>query len=126
MHPPALIQRLKSIESKLEQMDYEAAQQKARIETPISFDTVRRFVVERLAYLPELARIDPEKAKAAFQKHLALLVLTPVQRETGEVFEVSGTWKLVPELHVMPVVARDGIEPPTPAFSGPRSSATAI
>jgi site-specific DNA recombinase len=120
-HSPALIQRLKSIESKLEQLDYECAQQKTKAESPMSSDVVRSFVTERMAYLPELARKDPEKAKAAFHKHLAPLVLTPVQRETGEVFEVSGTWKLVPELHVMPVVARDGIEPPTPAFSGLRT-----
>ncbi len=44
--------------------------------------------------------------------------MTPVQHDSGPVFEVSGAWKLTPDSNVMPVVARDGIEPPTPAFSG--------
>ena len=119
-HSPALLQRLKSLESRLEQVTRESARQNV-LNADVSSVAIRRFVTERIAFLPKLAKTDPERAKAAFQKHLAPLVLTPVQRESGPVFETSGTWKLVPEV-VMPVVARDGIEPPTPAFSGLRST----
>ena len=78
---------------------------------------------ERLSFLAELAQSDPERAKAAFSKHLPSIVLTPIPRATGPVFEASGSWKLIPEDDAMVVVARDGIEPPTPAFSGQRSAA---
>jgi len=46
----------------------------------------------------------------------------PKQRPEGPAFEVSAAVDLLGEKDVMPVVARDGIEPPTPAFSGPLST----
>ena len=49
----------------------------------------------------------------AFSKHLPAIVLQPVVRETGPVFEVTGSWKVVPEDDAMLVVSRDGIGPPT-------------
>jgi len=53
-----------------------------------------------------------------FAKHLPRVVLNPVEKDGGPVFEVSGSWTLVPHDDALLVVARDGIEPPTPAFSG--------
>jgi hypothetical protein len=50
-------------------------------------------------------------------------VLTPKQRDGEWVYEVTGDWELLPEKKcVILMVARDGIEPPTPAFSGLRST----
>ena len=50
-------------------------------------------------------------------------MLTPGKRDGEEVHEVSGEWELLPEKKcVILLVARDGIEPPTPAFSGLRST----
>ena len=47
------------------------------------------------------------------------LVLTPKETEDGKVYEVTGEWQLLPEKKcVILVVARDGVEPPPPAFSG--------
>ncbi len=120
-HSPILLERLRATESRMEQLERECSLKKDIAHSPISSDKLRSFFVERINQLPDLAKSDPERAKATFQKHLAPLILTPVSKENGDLFEVSGTWKLVPELHVMPVVARDGIEPPTPAFSGPDS-----
>ena len=43
--------------------------------------------------------------------------------EAGEAASPTGAWKLVPDDDdAMVMVARDGIEPPTPAFSGLRST----
>jgi hypothetical protein len=62
--------------------------------------------------LKSLLRCDAPTAEAALAKHIKQSVLTPEDRPTGPVFKVSGG------IDVMPEVARDGIEPPTPAFSG--------
>jgi hypothetical protein len=67
--------------------------------------------LERVSVLAQLAQSDPELAKVAFSKHLASIVLTPTLRDTGPVFEASGSWKLIPEDDALVVVARDGIEP---------------
>ncbi len=62
-------------------------------------------------------------AEAALQKHLPLLFLTPTLREGKALYQVSGRTNLAGDGNrVMQLVARDGIEPPTPAFSGPRST----
>jgi hypothetical protein len=78
--------------------------------------------MEQVGFLPQLAQSDPERAKAALAKHLPSIVLTPSKRETGPVFEVFGSWEIAPMDDAMLMVARDGIEPPTPAFSGLRST----
>ena len=62
-------------------------------------------------------------ARAALQKHIPQLVLTPVEHEGKPVYRVSGEMDISGDAKcVMEVVARDGLEPPTPAFSGPRST----
>ena len=61
------------------------------------------------------------QAKAALMKHIPRLELTPRQTAEGPVFEVSNSLNLgAREEYVMPVVARDAIEPP-PVFLGLRS-----
>ena len=119
---PTLLQKLRSIETHIEEIDRRRDLQRAANREP-SFANLRRFVLERVSFLAELAQSDPERAKAAFSNHPPSVVLTPIPRDTGPVFEVSGSWKLIPEDDAMVVVARDGIEPPTPAFSGQRSAA---
>ena len=57
-------------------------------------------------------------AKAALQTHMGQLILTPKGTQKGPVFGVSGAIDLLGSKDVMLVVARDGIEPPTPAFPG--------
>ena len=55
--------------------------------------------------------------------HVKKLVLTPQLIDGQWVYSVAGEWELLPGSDcVIWVVARDGIEPPTPAFSGPRST----
>ena len=88
-----------------------------------SFEILRKFVIDRLGTLPALIESDPERARLALANHLPAVVLTPAKQETGPVFDVTGSWNLIPQgdaSDAMHVVARDGIEPPTPAFSEPR------
>ena len=66
---------------------------------------------------------DAERCKPILARHIGQLVLNPKETPTGPVYEVSGGLDLLPGGgDVMPVVARDGIEPPTPAFSALRST----
>ena len=68
--------------------------------------------------LCSLLRENIHLAKAELITHVHELVLTPKQTNAGPVYEVTGDWKLLPEKEcVIWLVARDGIEPPTPAFS---------
>ena len=115
-HSPSLLRRLGNVESRLEQLEIQRRQAKNGAREP-SYEGLRRFVRERISFLAELAQSDPERAKVAFSKHLPAIILNPVARETGPVFEVTGSWRLVSGDDAMLMVARDGIEPPTPAFS---------
>ena len=65
---------------------------------------------------------NSSRSKAALAAHLGPLTLTPIQTPSGAVYEVSGGINVRTDTDVMLVVARDGIEPPTPAFSGLRST----
>ena len=63
------------------------------------------------------------RRRGSIGQHVKELVLTPGKRDGEEVYEVSGEWELRREKKcVIFLVARDGIEPPTPAFSGLRST----
>src|SRR6185437_5774953 len=94
-----------------------------RIETykPINVSAtlaeIRDFVYGNVMNLRGLLHEDAGKSKLALARHIGQLVLRPKQTPTGPVYEVSGGVNLLAQ-DVMPVVARDGIEPPTPAFSG--------
>ena len=67
---------------------------------------------------------DVARAKEALAKHVGKLILTPTVRMGRPAYKVSGadTVEGGTEKSRMQVVARDGIEPPTPAFSGLRST----
>jgi site-specific DNA recombinase len=60
------------------------------------------------------------RAKAALTKHVGKLVLTPALRDGRPVYKVTGNVTVAGESEKCrkQLVARDGIEPPTPAFSG--------
>ncbi len=123
---PALLSGLVAVESALAQLD-----QQLKAHCPFDLEgaivEMREVVTKNLMQLRTLVAGDPAFAKSALSKHIKQLVLTPTQLAPGPVFEVSGNVDLVPNddtagSDVMLVVARDGIEPPTPAFSGLRST----
>jgi hypothetical protein len=59
------------------------------------------------------------RAKEALATHIGKLVLTPGTSDGCPVYKVTGNLTFpAPEKCRMLKVARDGIEPPPPAFSG--------
>ncbi len=91
-------------------------------------DGIREQVVKSIRQLGEMLKVeDVSRAKEAIAKHIGKLVLTPVEHDGRPVYKVSGGVSLQPPSADtgkcrMQLVARDGIEPPTPAFSGLRST----
>ena len=116
-HSPAILMKLGDVEAKIAALD-------RRIEAckPVDIGTtvveIREFVYRNLINLKGLLHEDASRSKAAFSRHIGQLVLKPKQTPSGPIYEVSGGLDLLAGSDVMPVVARDGIEPPTPAFSG--------
>jgi site-specific DNA recombinase len=119
-HSPTLLSHLASVEAQLAH-----AGQRIEAQRPVDLSAtvgeIQDFVMKNVMQLRTLLHGDAQIARAALMKHVKKLVLTPEERPSGPVFAVSGGLELLGS-NVMPVVARDGIEPPTPAFSGPRST----
>jgi len=116
-YSPTLLGRLRTVELEINKLETQREEAHAAFREP-SFSSLRRFVMEQVSALPQLAQSDPERAKAALARHLPSIVLTPSERDGRPVFEASGAWEIAPGNDAMLMVARDGIEPPTPAFSG--------
>jgi site-specific DNA recombinase len=115
----SLIDRLQTVEAELKKVERAMSQRPPGL--TITADQIREQVVKALFQLREtLAGSEVEIARAALRKHVGRLVLTPTVKEGRKVFWVSGSISPIPvtENGVMQLVARDGIEPPTPAFSG--------
>ena len=87
---------------------------------------IRDHVTKSLRGLRELLACRGEaevaRAKKAIAGHIGKLTLTPVIRDGRPVYKVTGTVTVQDEKCRMQLVARDGIEPPTPAFSELRSA----
>jgi site-specific DNA recombinase len=116
-HSPALLSKLGEVEAKIAKLDrHMEASKPMNIATTVG--EIRDFVSSNLINLKGLLHEDASKAKAAFARHIGQLVLIPKQTPSGPIYEVSGGIDLLAGEDVMLVVARDGIEPPTPAFSG--------
>ena len=88
-------------------------------------DIVRRFALENVVGLRRSLRSeDIPAARTTLQRYIKKLVLTPSLKEGSIGVRGFGNMNLLPigAKGVMELVARDGIEPPTPAFSGLRST----
>ena len=118
-HSPTLLSRLTRVESELARVE-ESMQAHKPFNPKGTEEEIRDFVTKNVLHLRHTLRGDVTAAKAALQTHMGQLILTPKGTQKGPVFEVSGAIDLLgSKKDVMLVVARDGIEPPTPAFSGP-------
>ena len=116
-HSSLLLKRLADAEEKI-------AKIAARIEAHRPPDVkravaeVRDYVYKAIFDMKSLFRAVAQKAKVKLAQHIGKLVLTPKQRDSECVYEVTGNWELLPEKKcVILMVARDGIEPPTRGFS---------
>jgi len=117
-HSPALLAKLATIEAQIANVERQMTRAKPNDVSAI-FSEVRQFVHTSVLQLGELLRGDPTTLKAVLARHIGQLTLKPKQTPQGSVYEVSGGMDLLPHSNdVMQVVARDGVEPPTPAFSG--------
>jgi site-specific DNA recombinase len=117
-HSPALLSKLGKVEARIAEMDRLIEARKPRNITT-TMEDMRSFVYGNLMHLQGLLRDgDANRAKTALSRHIGQLVLKPRQTPSGPIYEVSGGVDLQTGEDVMLVVARDGIEPPTPAFSG--------
>jgi hypothetical protein len=117
-HSPALLSKLADIEAQVAQVD-RRIEAHSPVNLSASVDEIREFVYRNVMELRELLHQDPSRSKAELSQHIGQLVLTPTETPSGPVYEVSdGGMNLLPGKDVMLLVARDGIEPPTPAFSG--------
>ena len=141
-HSATLLQQLASVESEIERIDERLALANNPLDLAFSLESVRDFVTEKATDLRVAFDEETAKARQILAQHIHELILTPRETETGPVYDVSGNidlfggdgkaMSLAVEANagrsvkgkkdVMQVVARDGIEPPTPAFSGPRST----
>ena len=119
-YSPVLLQRLSEIESKFAEIDRKiAASRQAKVELAPS--QLRDFVREKLLNLGALLRDNVARAKRELLEHVKEIVLTPAENRTP--YAISGNWEMLPTgENVISMVARDGVEPPTPAFSGQASS----
>ena len=120
-HSPTLLSRLTRVESELARVE-ESMQAHKPFNPKGTEEEIRDFVTKNVLHLRHTLRGDVTAAKAALQTHMGQLILTPKGTQKGPVFEVSGAIDLLGSKDVMLMVARDGIEPPTPAFSEPRST----
>jgi site-specific DNA recombinase len=121
-HSTTLLDHLASKESEIADVERRLANYQP-FDTKMTDERLRAFVNKSVLHLRGILRDDNVgQAKTALAKHIRQLVLTPKTLPSGPVFEVSGSMDPLGGDDVMLVVARDGIEPPTPAFSGPRST----
>ena len=121
-HSPALLSKLAEIERQIAEVN--RREEAARpVNLSAAVGEVREFVYSQVMQLRGLFQQDATGSKAVLARHIGQLVLTPKPNPTGPIYEVTGGFDLLAgNTDVMPVVARDGIEPPTPAFSGLYSS----
>ena len=115
-----VIPRLREVEGEIKGLT-EAIEAYQPVKLDVAVDGIRNHVLRSIMRLGETLKAgDLSRAKEALAKHIGKLVLTPVQRDGRPVYKVSGNVSVQPDSEKcrMLVVARDGIEPPTPAFSG--------
>ena len=123
-----LAERLRDLQHEINQIqDAIAACQPINLET--SMADLRSLVTHAIRALKESLANAPEddllRAKKGLCDHIGRLILTPIIRNGRPVYRVSGGVTVARPNDAnrrMQVVARDGIEPPTPAFSGLRST----
>jgi site-specific DNA recombinase len=117
-HSASLLAKLTTTEVKVAKVNERIEAHKTLPQTPTT-EEVRSFVLTNVMGLRGLLRGDVSRARAALLKHFKPLVLTPQDTPAGPLYAVTGGVDLpLLKERVIPVVARDGIEPPTPAFSG--------
>ena len=122
-HSPSLLAQLSVVEAEIEKVDNRLVLTNKPQQFTIQMQELRDFVAHKALDLTAVLRSDVVTARRALANHVQKLVLTPKETPQGPALEVSGDVDLFGgDNRVVLMVARDGIEPPTPAFSGLRST----
>ena len=120
-HSPSLLAQLAIIEAEISKIEDQISSLNQPSELAASLDNLRGFFCEKLLELRKVLRADVETARQAMAKHVQKLVLTPKQTSEGPVFEFPAMLRSLTvtttRMGCVVMVARDGVEPPTPAFS---------
>jgi site-specific DNA recombinase len=117
----SLTVRLRDLENDIKRIQ-EAIAHYRPIQVDEAVRDVRGSVIQMMLGLRESlatrTSMDVARAKAALAKHVGKLVLTPALRDGRPIYKVTGNVAVETETEKcrMQLVARDGIEPPTPAF----------
>ena len=129
-----LARRLDELEAKISDLDRQIAREGSQPKPGVlpTDEQIRQAIADVMKDLRDaLNGEDRQEARRVLHQHLNKLVLTPTEQGGRTVFQVTGEFKLDqpskdPRMGKgkcrKVLVARDGIEPPTPAFSGPRST----
>ena len=122
-HSPTLLAQLSLVESEIEKLDCRLNANNKPQQLSVGIQELQEFVTKKAFDLTAVLRSDAATARRVLANHIQKLVLTPKQSPDGQVLKVSGDVDLFGgDDRVVLMVARDGIEPPTPAFSGLRST----
>ena len=125
-----LTERLRDLEGEIKRIQH-AIDNHRPVKLDDALNGLREHVTKELLGFKESLltagrETDMVRAKTALAKHLGKLVLTPAMRDGRPVYKVTGNITVPPDGGPgkcrKQLVARDGIEPPTPAFSGLDSS----
>jgi hypothetical protein len=117
-HSPTLLKLLADSEQKIAAIESRIDAPPAK-STKLTVTEVRTYATKAIADLRSVLRAAGQQAKTMLARHVKELVLTPQVIDGQWAYCVTGEWELLPERDcVIWIVARDGIEPPTPAFSG--------
>ena len=122
----SLVERLRDLEAEITRIHH-AIENHRPLRLEDALDGLREHVTKELLGFKESllnagSDTDIVQARSVLARHLGKLVLTPVMRDGHPVYRVNGNITLPPDGGPgecrKQLVARDGIEPPTPAFSG--------
>jgi hypothetical protein len=121
----SLTVRLREVEAEIKHIQ-EAIDAYRPVKLDVTISDIRDHVQKSLLQLQKLLanRGDFARARQALAQHIGKLILTPGMHDDRPVYRVTGRLGVKPDSEKgrMQLVARDGIEPPTPAFSGLRST----
>ncbi|MGA2171191.1 MAG: recombinase zinc beta ribbon domain-containing protein, partial [Terracidiphilus sp.] len=85
-----LSERMKSVDAEMHSIDLLLATQTEVAIEPLTAEAIRELLDRKLTDLEAVLMGDPEVAKQRIRKHIAKLVLTPVNTDGGPRYEVSG------------------------------------
>lgn len=89
-HSATLLQQLAAVELDIERIDERLAVANQPLDLAFSLESIRDFVAAKSLDFRAAFDAEPVKAKEILARHIAQIVLTPRETESGSVYDVSG------------------------------------